>query len=359
MKNMKKIIKKILPGWAKQIIQLSIKIPELLLSPVLSSTKFTASIYYAFFSCEFNREHKAVLSGKVEYNKKLKDIGDTSVLLRRNIHRIEKGLIMQPRRDVFAENFIGATVDIYEVAMKTGHLNVEEKKWITDVLEEYFSVVKDTRVISRARVKFGRCSKKDSGRKKYVPYPHHELPQLDISYEQLQRLVNKRRSVRWYKDRNVPLKLIEKAVTLAAQAPSACNRQPFFFYVADSKKMAVKIAKCAGGTPGWADGIPCMIVIVGDLSSYPSEKDRHLIYIDASLAAMQLMLAFETLGLSTCAINWPDVEAAERKIEKLLDLKSYERPVMLLSVGYPEANGGIPYSQKKDANVLIKKVQND
>jgi len=33
------------------------------------------------------------------------------------------------------------------------------------------------------------------------------------------------------------------------------------------------------------------------------------------LAAMQLMLAFETLGLSTCSINWPDIEIAEKKWE--------------------------------------------
>ena len=96
--------------------------------------------------------------------------------------------------------------------------------------------------------------------------------------------------------------------------------------------------------------------MVGDLSAYPGERDRHLIYIDGSLAAMQLMLAFETLGLSTCSINWPDVEAAEQKLEKLLDLKPYERPIMLLSVGYAQDKGGIPYSQKKDAQVLIKKV---
>ena len=40
----------------------------------------------------------------------------------------------------------------------------------------------------------------------------------------------------------------------------------------------------------------------------------------------------------------------------LLKLKPYERPVMLLSVGYALNQGGIAYSQKKNANTLIKQV---
>jgi nitroreductase len=162
--------------------------------------------------------------------------------------------------------------------------------------------------------------------------------------------------VRWYKDQTVSEDLIVQAVNLAALAPSACNRQPFRFYISSNKQKAVEIAKCAGGTSGWAEGIPCTIAIIGDLSMYPKEKDRHLIYIDSSLAAMQLMLAFETLGLATCAINWPDVKEAENKLKKIVNLRSYERPIMLISVGYPDEQGGIPYSQKKSNRLLIKKI---
>lgn len=93
-----------------RLILKTIKLPGLVLAPIFKGTRFLASIYYALFSCQFSREHKAVLAGKAAYQQSLKDIGETSVLLRRNIHRLEKGLIMQPRRDVFAENFIGETV---------------------------------------------------------------------------------------------------------------------------------------------------------------------------------------------------------------------------------------------------------
>ena len=320
------------------------------------SKRILASIYYTFFSRNFGREQKAVLAGKLAYEQSLKEIGETSVLLRRNIHKLEKGLIMQPRRDVFAEGVIGETVKIYERAIKDGNLNTGEKKWFTDVLTKYFNVVKNTNTIIKAREKFEACDVQDNDSKKFIPYTFDTLPELSVNYEQLHKLFLKRRSVRWYKDKDVSITLIEKAVNLATLAPSACNRQPYSFYVSETRKKAVEMALCAGGTPGWAKGIPCTIAIIGDLSAYPRERDRHLIYVDGSLASMQLMLALETLGLSTCPINWPDIEREEKKMATLLKLKPYERPVMLLSVGYALNQGGIAYSQKKNANTLIKQV---
>ncbi len=93
--------------------------------------------------------------------------------------------------------------------------------------------------------------------------------------------------------------------------------------------------------------------MVGDLGAYPEARDRHVIYIDGSLAAMQLMLAFESLGLSTCPINWPDIETAERRLAQKLGLAYHERTVMLLAVGYADPTGGIPYSDKKTDEELI------
>ena len=353
---MKSAVKRILPKWLKDSVLYTKKILGLVLPPLFKGNSFMGSVYYAILSRQFDREHQAVLAGKVAYEEGVKKIGGSSTLLRRNIHRLEKGLIMEPRRDIFAEKFIEETVKTYQRAISQGCLQSDEKKWFTDVLVEYFSVVKETDLISKAKQLFLQSLVESEEEKRFIPYLFDELPVTDIQYDELNKLFIKRRSVRWYQDKGVPMKMIEKAVNIATLAPSACNRQPYSFYVSKTKSKAVELAKCAGGTQGWSENIPCTIVVVGDLSAYPGERDRHLIYIDASLAAMQLMLALETLGLSTCAINWPDVKMAEQKMEELLGLKLYERPIMLLSVGYGKENGSIPYSQKKSAQVLIKKV---
>ena len=113
-------------------------------------------------------------------------------------------------------------------------------------------------------------------------------------------------------------------------------------------------ASLAMGTVGFAENIPALAVVVGDLSCYQEYRDRHLIYIDASLAAMQFMLALETLGLSTCPINWPDIEVREQKMQKLLNLPAFQRPVMLIAIGYADPEALIAYSQKKDVEQLIR-----
>ncbi len=108
------------------------------------------------------------------------------------------------------------------------------------------------------------------------------------------------------------------------------------------------------GTQGYSHSIRVLIVIVGNLDAYFDERDRHVIYIDASLATMSLMLALETLGLSSCSINWPDVEKLEQKMETFLELKKYQRPIMCLSVGYADPEGMVAYSEKRPLDQIRK-----
>lgn len=329
-------------------------------------SKILANIYY-IFNQEFSGEHLAVVHGRRAYFESLEDIGSSSALLRRNTHRLEKGIIMRPRRGVFAEGFIQETIECYTKAVRSPFLEENEKKWATDVLDEYFKVVGRTKITDAARHAYkqvrdlhaetmGEITKAKEKSEAYKPYPYADLPANNISFDQLKNLFFRRRSVRWYKDQIVPLDLVRQAANIASLAPSACNRQPYTFYFCNDKAKAVSVAKCAGGTAGFAENLPSIIAIVGDLSAYPFERDRHLIYIDGSLGAMQLMLALETLGLSTCSINWPDVQACERKIRKIIDLKEYEQIVMLLAVGYADPDGGIPYSQKKENELILKDI---
>ena len=110
------------------------------------------------------------------------------------------------------------------------------------------------------------------------------------------------------------------------------------------------------GTKGIHQNFQCIVVVLGDLSAYANERDRHLVYIDASLAAMQFMLALETLGLSTCPINWPDIEKRERALDALLELPDFIRPVMMIAIGYADGVAKVPYSQKKSVHQLSPKV---
>lgn len=312
-------------------------------------SKLTSSLYYMLISRAFWREQYGVIYGKLKYYENLKQAKDSDFLLRRNIHRLEKGLIMQPRRDVFATSYIEETVNIYATALKVRSAtsaNSGELQWAHDVLKLYFSVVASHPKIDDARAKFS-AFESICGEKQYIPYKRELNKSASLSYEQFLELSYQRRSVRWYLQKPVPRELIDKAITAATLSPSACNRQPFEFYIFDEPEMVQKVASIPMGTAGFNHNFPAIIVVLGKLRAYVSERDRHVIYIDGALASMSLMYALETLGLSSCAINWPDLEPQESQMASLLNLEPDERVIMLISVGYPDPEGLVPYSQKK------------
>lgn len=323
--------------------------------PQAARSRWASRLYYLLASDAFGREQQAALYGRAKYHENTQRGSRECTLLRRNIHRLEKGLLMRPRRDIFALGYIKETVQAYARRSRynTSEGESGEFLWARDVLEVYFSVTGNHPIIEAAERKFesveagGDRHHQQGGGEKRIPY-RRTLDESPVSYEDLLRLSSRRCSVRWFQPRKVPRELIDKAIIVAREAPSACNRQPFEIRIYDDPELVEDIVALPGGTKGYAHNIPAIVVFIGRLREYFNERDRHVIYIDASLAAMSFMLALEAVGLSSCPINWPDVSHRERAMEELLNLEVDERPVMLLAIGYPSDQGMVAYSQKKD-----------
>ncbi|MBN2176315.1 MAG: nitroreductase family protein [Demequinaceae bacterium] len=320
------------------------------------SNRVTATVYSWLGWFTHNREQYAVLSGRRAYYRNLGKPRPSHVELRRNIHRLEKGLLMQPARDAFARDYIGETVEFYSRALSRPDsmvgIDLGEIQWAHDVLARFFSVTSTIdSVIAKARADYAALPVPSSPGDLY-PKPVSKLEKTDITYDQMLHLALNRRSVRWFLDKPVSRDLIDKAMVVARQSPSACNRLPYEFLVFDDPEMVAKVAGIPFGASGYSHQIPTVIVIKGDLSSYFSPRDRHIPYIDASLAAMSFIFALETLGLSASPINWPDFEPLEAKMAKTLHLKPYERVIMLLAVGYADPKGAVGSSRKKDLDTL-------
>jgi len=328
--------------------------------PFFVKSRFLSSVYYCFFSRRFAREHQSVLLGRIKYYENSDAPENSSVLLRRNIHRLEKGLIMRPQREIFAAGYITETVTQFVKCYDAKALNSEEEKWVKEVLQRYFSLVGSSAVIDKAKDLFINTVNEQAvadGQLASVPYSQKDIVNAEIPFQQFKQLCIQRRSVRWFQDKPVPRELIENALSVATLAPSACNRQPFEFYLFNDPEQAREIGAIPMGTAGFSQNFQSVLVVVGDLASYPYERDRHVIYIDGSLAAMQFMLSLETQGLSSCVINWPDIEVFEKRMSKKLHLSDNQRPLMLISVGYADPEGKIPFSQKKSPSDLIKEVE--
>jgi len=336
--------------------QRALRGPQQAVRRVFGSSDALSDLYYGVMMDAFSREHRAVLHGIHAYEKNERRGDVNRFLLRRNTHRLEKGLLMRPRRDVFALGYIEETIDAYERSMADAGeaRDSEELRWTHDVLSEFFRIAAPDPLIDRMRERFQGLPLVDApaGAAASRPYRRDLDGPGPVDYEDFLLLARRRRSVRWFLPDPVPRELIDKALAAAAEAPSACNRQPFEFRIFDDPERVAEVAALPMGTTGWAHNIPTVVVVVGRLSAYFHPRDRHVIYIDGSLAAMGFMLALETLGLSSCAINWPDVPDRERAMAAALDLAPDERPVMLMAVGYPDPEGEVACSRKQSLDHL-------
>lgn len=311
---------------------------------------------HRFAGTALGRERRYVRRGIRAYQHSIAS-GSDLYLLRRNVHRIEKGLTMRPARQQFATDYILETTNAFQHATASGLCKVDdaEFRWMHSVLAAYFSATTASQhpAIAQSREIFADTTKAlvltgaQSG-------PHlANAPVPSVKIEDLEALAVGRRSVRWFTSEPVSREIVDRAIRIAAESPTACNRQPYRFEIFDDPASTAKVAAIPMGTGGYGHQITGLIVVIGNLAAFFDQRDRHLIYIDGCLAAMGLVYGLESQGVSSCCINWPDVPDREAAMRKLLDLKPYERVVMLIAYGYADPDALVPFSAKR----LIEEIR--
>jgi nitroreductase len=271
-------------------------------------------------------------------------------IFRRNIHRLEKGLSRQDIKPCFAEAYILETVKSMRNPILYEHQNIETLIWGKCVLDEYFSQVNHTQVVREAFREYSHLSVPNRADGK-SPQPLKNKKLHSCSYDDFYKVCQSRKSVRDYKPEKVRHSDIQKAIAAAIFSPSACNRQTFKFLFFDDQKLVSKITKIPGGVKGYT--IPNLIVIMADYAGFTDKKDFNTPLIDASLASMSLLLALESLGISSVCINWPAVNENERQVRKLIHIKETEFIVMLVGLGYPSEHAKVPFSSKRSIQSML------
>lgn len=315
--------------------------------------RWWAKVHYGLLCSKYDRDQRSFLAGRAAYARFLDAPVGSMTLLRRNIHRLEKGLLMRPLRTPFAVEYIGETIDAYGVALAS-LVDSGELAWARDVLGEFFRVHQHEPSMAALYERFQQSPVIAASPQQMTPYKRQLAQAMPIDFDMLMQLARHRRSVRWYLQKPVPRDAIDRAIELATQAPTACNRQPYEFRIFDQPQLVQEIISIPYGTAGFGHTVPVVAVVVGKLRNFFDERDRHLIYIDSSLAVMGLLYGLEVQGISTCCINWPDIAEKEAKLSALLQLDADERPVMLVAMGYADPDGLVANSSKKSITHVRK-----
>jgi nitroreductase len=144
-----------------------------------------------------------------------------------------------------------------------------------------------------------------------------------------------RYSVRDYSEQEVSRDLVKRAVYLALKTPSACNRQAWHVYYTDVREKIDLCLSLQNGNAGFGHEIPSLMIIASDLKAFDTAGERNQGWIDGGMFSMSIIYALHSLGLSSCCLNWSKTPGDDRKIRKIIPIRSHHNIIMMLGIGYP------------------------
>lgn len=152
--------------------------------------------------------------------------------------------------------------------------------------------------------------------------------------ENFSELILRRESCRNYTGEPIDTELIMKCVDAARLAPSACNSQPWKYYVVNDSENAQKVRDCIqhGNMNKFADKCPAFAVVTEQPAALkPNFYDQKWAQIDVGLSVANYCLQAADLGLGTCIIGWID----EDKLHAALGIDSDIKIRVVIATGYP------------------------
>lgn len=184
-------------------------------------------------------------------------------------------------------------------------------------------------------------------------------------WNETEKVILTRRSVRLYKEKQVPEELIKRILEAGRFAPAAGNFQPWKFVVVRDQKIlklleeatigaCQKIVEMAGNSKppqplhplpmaatreianrrfGVLHGAPTAILIFKDV------RGLHSPDLDCGIAGQNMVITASSLGLGTCWINF--LHVAFEFVPQVKDLFGVEYPFEFLTsiaIGYPKGN---------------------
>ncbi len=182
-------------------------------------------------------------------------------------------------------------------------------------------------------------------------------------------LLKKRRSIRNFQNKNVPMNIIEEILRESTLAPSASNNQPCRFSIVHCKNTIKALSDESKANllddhaknkisllPQYLDFLkddnfnvfynaPCIIFIIGS-------KSVKSLDVDCALAASYIMFSAIERGLGTCWINLGS-NIRDPQSRALLAIPEGCRIVAPIILGYPQE---IPTASERHAPEILRVI---
>ncbi len=173
----------------------------------------------------------------------------------------------------------------------------------------------------------------------------------------LSELINRRQSVRKYKNQSIEEEKIKKLIEAVHLAPSACNSQPWKLIIVDEPDLKNEVAKATFSKTvsfnKFALEAPVIAVLVIEKAKLIARvgggiKNQEYPQYDIGIAAEHFCLQATELDLGTCMIGWFN----EKKIQELLHIPKSRKVGLVITLGY--APDG--YKQRKKIRKPVDEI---
>lgn len=147
-------------------------------------------------------------------------------------------------------------------------------------------------------------------------------------------LIFSRKSIRKFKNKDIPEDILLKVLSAGNAAPTAGNLQARDFIIIRDKDTKKLIAEAAMNQMFIADA-PVVIVVC---ANYPrsmrvyGEKGKLYAEQDATAAIENILLASCALGLGATWVG----AFYESKVSAILEIPEFSKPIAIIPIGYPD-----------------------
>jgi nitroreductase len=153
--------------------------------------------------------------------------------------------------------------------------------------------------------------------------------------------VKGRRSIRAFKNQDVPSEIVEKLIDAARWAPSAGNIQPWEFIIVRKPRIKRRLVEAALDQVFIEEAPVVIVVCANEVRSSQGYGVRgEILYCvqDTAAAIQNIHLTAYSLGLGTCWVG----AFREEETRKILKISRGIMPVAIIPVGYPAEVPTVP-----------------
>ncbi len=163
-------------------------------------------------------------------------------------------------------------------------------------------------------------------------------------------VVNKRRSIRSYKNDPVEDDKLGRILNAARLAPTAANKQPLSLIVVKNETIKHKLKEAY--SPDWFFTAPVIICACALPDNAWTRNDgKQYVDVDVAIAMDHLILAAYAEGLGTCWI----AAFKPKLVKEILNIPDNIEPLILTPLGYPDVVPG-PTS-RKPLDEMVKEIK--